>query len=198
MHSDYGSFTDNQLAGQVRAGDPEAFVELSARYAGLVRGKAAQFAGSGAWRAAPEQEDLLQEGFLGLYAAALTYDPEAGASFSTYAGVCVYNRMVSAARSHQSPGNRPLNESLPLDLAGELPTAAWGPEDVYELRENYQGMWERIDGCLTPLERRVVRLYLEGCRRGEAERQAGLTVKQFDNALHRARIKLKNLKETGQ
>ena len=188
MAEEYEGFSDGQLAGQVRAGDAEAFVELSARYAGLVRSKAAQFAGP----AAPEQEDLLQEGFLGLYAAALSYK-ESGASFATYAGVCVYNRMVSAARSYRSPGNRPLNESLSLDLAGELPNPISGPEDAYELRESYQSMWRRVDGCLTPLERRVLRLHLAGCKRGEVEDRAGISLKTFDNALHRARLKLKNL-----
>lgn len=190
MGEGYQSFSDSQLAGLVRAGDAEAFVEISARYVGLVQSKAARFGGP----AAPEREDLLQEGFLGLYAAALSYREDMGAGFATYAGVCVYNRMASAARNHQSPGNRPLNHALPLDRAGETPAPAMNPETLYELRENYQNMWREIDGRLTPLERRVLRLYLEGCRRGDAQARAGIPQKTFDNALHRARQKLRKPK----
>ena len=123
MPEEYASFSDARLAGCVRDGDPEAFVGLSSRYLWLVRAKAGLFSGP----AAPEKEDLFQEGLLGLYAAALTYQPAAGASFATYSGVCVYHRMVSAARRHQSAGNRPLNESLPLESAGEVPVPAGGP-----------------------------------------------------------------------
>lgn len=187
MGGDYGNFTDGRLAECVRAGEPDAFVELSARYLWLVRTKASQFSGPGV----PEKEDLFQEGFLGLYAAAMAYREEAGASFSTYAGVCVYNRMASAARRHMNAGNRTLNESLSLESAGELPVPAGGPQDLLEVRENYAAMWKRIDSALTPLERKALELYLGGCRREEVPEKAGMTVKAFDNAMHRVRVKLR-------
>ena len=108
---DYQACGDAQLAALVRAGQGEAFAELSARYLGLIRAKAKLFEGA----SAPEKEDLWQEGLLGLYAAAISYRPGRGASFPTYAGVCVYNQMASAVRRHGSSGNRPLNESVPLE-----------------------------------------------------------------------------------
>ncbi len=174
----------------VRRGQPEAFGQLSARYAGLVRAKAARFAGP----SAPEQEDLLQEGFLALYAAALTYDPQAGASFATYAGVCVYNRMADAARRHHSPGNRTLNESLPLDAAGSLP-AAPGPEGQYELKESFLLTWRQWEELLSPLERQALGLFLSGCPRDQVQARAGMDQKVFDNALYRVRAKLRKLRE---
>ena len=85
---DYQACGDARLAALVRAGQGEAFAELSARYLGLIRAKAKLFEGA----SAPEKEDLWQEGLLGLYAAAISYRPGRGASFPTYAGVCVYNR----------------------------------------------------------------------------------------------------------
>lgn len=188
MPEEYASFSDAQLADCVRSGDPEAFVELSSRYLWLVRAKAGLFSGP----AAPEKEDLFQEGLLGLYAAALTYQPAAGASFATYSGVCVYNRMVSTARRHQSAGNRPLNESLPLESAGEVPMPAGGPQDLLELRETYRSMWRRINSILTHLERRALALHLSGCRREEVPKRAGMPLKTFDNAMHRVRRKLRN------
>ncbi|RKJ38552.1 sigma-70 family RNA polymerase sigma factor [Acutalibacter sp. 1XD8-33] len=180
---------DGELALAVQAGAPEAFDQLSARYLGLLRARAGQFARPGGL----EKEDLIQEGFLGLYAAAMAYNPQGGASFGTYAGVCVYNRMASAARSHHSVGNRPLNESLPLDTAGDLPQlGGQSPEELLELRENAQAFWRRAQTLLTPLERRALGLYLGGWRREEIAEKAGMSLKTFDNALHRVRKKLKD------
>ncbi|WP_322168997.1 sigma-70 family RNA polymerase sigma factor [Acutalibacter caecimuris] len=189
MAEDYRACSDQALTEKIQAGAPEAFVELSARYLQLVRAKAGRFTGPGM----PEWEDLAQEGFLGLYTAALTFDATAGASFATYAGVCVFNRMASAARRHRSLGNRPLNESLPLDSAGDLPQSIEGPEGLYELRESYDRMWRRIEAALTPLELQALRLYLQGCGREEIEGQAGIPIRRFHNALHRVRLKLRRL-----
>ena len=161
--------SDAQLAALVRQGQGEAFAELSARYLGLIRDKARQFEGS----FAPEKEDLWQEGLLGLYAAAVSYR-EGGAAFSTYAGVCVQNRMTSAARKHSSSKNRPLNESVPLEAAGEA-ASHQGPESLVELREDFQAFCKKMNVSLSPLERRVLALYLSGCSRGEAAQRVGVS-----------------------
>ena len=189
MADDYAALSDAQLAEQVRAGAPDAFGELCSRYLWLVRAKAGRFSGP----TAPEKEDLLQEGFLGLYAAAGSFRQDGGASFSTYAGACIYNRMASAARRHVSLGNRMLNESLPLDSAEGFPQAGGEPQELVELRESFHTLWQRIDSTLSPLERRVLGLYLAGLRREEVEARAGIPLKAFDNALHRVRSKLRGV-----
>lgn len=180
--------SDAQLVALVRQKQGEAFAELSARYLGLIRAKARLFEGA----AAPEKEDLWQEGLLGLYAAAISYRPEGGASFSTYAGVCVYNRMASAVRKHGSSANRPLNESVSLEDAGEAAVEE-GPESRVELREEFRSFCKKMDVSLSPLERKVLALYLNGYRRKEAAQLAGMSLRTFDNALHRVRAKLKRL-----
>lgn len=180
--------SDARLTALVRERQGDAFVELSARYLGLIRAKAKLFEGV----AAPEKEDLWQEGLLGLYAAAISFRPERGASFSTYAGVCVYNRMTSAVRRHASSGNRPLNESISLEDAGDAAVEA-SPEEQLELQEDFRALQQRMGVSLSPMERRVLTLYLSGYRRGEAADRAGITVRAYDNALHRVRSKLKRL-----
>ncbi len=185
--ADHRTLSDEELTLLVRERAPDAFAELSARYAGLVRLKASQFTGP----AAPEREDLLQEGFLGLYAAAVSYDKERGASFRTYAGTCVYNRMVAAARRHGGSKNRALNESLSLESEAASLPASDGPEDLLELRDQVQSLLKRLDGLLSPLERRALLLYLSGYRREEIETRFGMPLKTYDNALYRIRAKLK-------
>ncbi len=178
---------DRELVRLAKAGEPEAFAELSARYAGLVRAKAVLFCG----RTAPEWEDLFQEGLLALYLAALTYDEARGASFSTYAGACVQNRMTDAARRHGSAKNKPLNESLSLDSEDAASMAAkGGPEDLLELREQVRELFARLGKALTPMERKALTLYLSGEGAKGAERR-GMTGRAYENALFRARKKLR-------
>lgn len=184
---EYSACNDAELCRLIREGSPDAFAELSSRYLWLIRAKAAQFAGP----SAPEQEDLLQEGFLGLYAAAASFEETGGAAFRTYAGICVSRRMTDAARRHGSAKNRPLNESLSLDSEAAHLALESGPEDLLELRERLQALLRQVDTVLTPLERKALLLYLSGCKRSEVEERSGMSLRAFDNALYRVRNKLK-------
>jgi len=44
-------------------------------------------------------EDFEQVGFLGLWKACITYDPDKGARFSTYASTCIKNQLKKLLRS---------------------------------------------------------------------------------------------------
>lgn len=185
MEKHYATMEDGDLCA-LTGTDPEAFAELSRRYVGLVRGAAARFPA----RPGLERDDLLQEGLLGLYAAALGFSPETGEDFRAYAGACVRNRMADAARRQQSRRNRPLNESLSLESEAAAGLSVRGPEDLMELREQLRGLFQRLGRALTPLEREALSLYLSGVDRTEIE-ASGMNLKAFDNALYRVRRKLK-------
>lgn len=189
MSRNYGALGDAELIAKTKENDCEAFAELSVRYFWLIRSKARLFSGT----SAPEKEDLYQEGFLGLYVAALSYRPDGGASFDTYAGLCLYRRMVSAVRNYSGAKNRLLNESLPLDSAQEFQVSSEEtPEKLLEFRESFQQILAHMHRSLSPLERKVLSCYLNGYRRAEIHEKTGMTLKVFDNALHRVRNKLKN------
>lgn len=57
------------------------------------------------------------------------------------------------------------------------------------MHEQFDSMWQRLE--LTPLERRVLDLYLSGCSRAEVQQRSGIRQKAFDNALYRIRSKLR-------
>ena len=84
------NYTDNQLVSFIQKGNSDAFVELTARYLSFIRAKAHPFRSS-----VLEADDLCQEGLLGLFSAARSYNPNKDASFKTYAGICIQNRMVA-------------------------------------------------------------------------------------------------------
>lgn len=185
---DFEALSDSELLQRVRTKDADAFGELSTRYFSLICKQAARFGGANV----PERDDLLQEGLLALYSAAVSYCKEKGASFRTYAAVCIQNRMADAVRRHTSSRNRALNESLSLNSedAAEL-TVALQPQDTIELKEQLQGLFEKLDEVLTPLEREAVHLHLSGCKREDIPARSGLSLKAFDNAIYRARVKLR-------
>ncbi len=186
MLRDYSVLSDEELALDVRNAD--AFAELASRYLGLVGNIARRFRSD----SSPEDEDLVQEGLLGLYSAALTFDSDGKASFRTYASVCITNRLKNEVRNHSSKKNSLLNHSLSLDDLSivDMDTEA-SPELMLETQENFSAVLNQIHVSLSDFERKVLALYLTGYKRSEISEKLGISVKAFDNALQRARQKLK-------
>lgn len=189
MPKRYEEVTESELLSLVREGDFDAFTELGARYGWLVRMKAEALQTD----LSPDREDLIQEGTFGLFIAAKSYDGNMGASFKTYAGVCIQNRMISAYRRFQSKKNMLLTTSSSLDERDLTVTADHeDPAKLLEIKETMEVMNRKIQGLLSPMEQRVLSLYLSGMQRSDIEKKTGITVKAFDNAMHRVRSKLKD------
>lgn len=187
-------YSDEQLAELVNQGDSEAFAELTVRYMSIVRARVSPFHADRV-----ETEDLCQEGLLGLLRAAQTYDPKNRASFRTYAGVCISNRVIMAYRSAAAHKNDPLNNFVSLSEEN-APDFASGdrsvnPETLITDREGFQSICDEISNILTPMENSVLRLYLGGCSYSEIAKKMSVTVKAADNALQRVRYKLKHIKQ---
>lgn len=182
---------DSQLAELVGNGDSNAFVELTARYLSLIRAKATRFR-----NAMLETDDLCQEGLMGLLNAARTYDSSGGASFKTYAGVCISNRMIMACRVAASGKNSPLHNFVSLsdqDADMDVSDRNSDPETMLIDSENLRQLRQHMENALTQLEQRVLMLYLSGCSYSQIAAELGITSKAADNALQRARLKLKKL-----
>ncbi len=186
--------SDQQVIELVNAGNTEAFIELTARYMDVIRSKAATF------RGVPlEAEDLYQEGLVGLLSAAHSYRKNGSASFRTYAGICIYNQMVSACRSALSRKNLPLHNFVSLNDAEEdqnfkasfVSDQIANPETLLIDRENLEGLKARINQTLSKMEQKVLFLYLSGCTYQEIAEKQSITVKAVDNAIQRVRQKLK-------
>ena len=90
----YDGYSDEELIGMLRRGEAEVADYLLNKYKPLVRRKARAL-----YLAGGDQEDLLQEGMLGLFKAVQEYQPDKAASFQTFAGICVSRQMYSAVAS---------------------------------------------------------------------------------------------------
>lgn len=181
---------DGQLAALIKSGDSEAFAELMERYIPAIRAKVSPFHADGI-----ETDDLCQEGLLALLLAAKKFDPKNGASFRTYADVCISNRVIMAYRSAVGGKNRPLSNfvSLSGEDAPEFPAdCSADPEVLLDDRESSEIIRREMEEILTPMELRALKLYLGGCSYREIAKKMSVTEKAADNALQRARNKLRH------
>jgi len=187
--------TDEMLCSLSASGDRSAEEELAVRYSRLVRMCARPY-----FLAGGDSEDLIQEGMVGLLSAIRGYDAEKGASFRTYAEVCVRNRLRSAMKAAARDKHAPLNTSVPLfdprsdrgfDPFG-YGAEAYGedPEDVLIGREERQRRIEALRGQLSGFEKTVLEHYLTGLSYQEIAQRVGKSPKSVDNAVQRVRRKV--------
>ena len=131
------------------------------------------------------REDLAQEGMFGLISAVRTYSADKSASFKTYAGVCIKNRIVSAIRKSPQPVDN-------LSLSDEdFPDFDSNPENLLIEREKSQNLGRFIDEEFSDFEKEIIRLYLAGHSYKEISEILSTHTKAVDNALQRIRRKLK-------
>ncbi|MCC8182907.1 MAG: sigma-70 family RNA polymerase sigma factor [Clostridiales bacterium] len=180
--------TDEELCRLTTEGDSAAGEVLVRRYSRLVRLCCRPLFLMGG-----DQEDLIQEGMLGLTLAIRSYDSRQNASFRTYAERCIRTRLYTAIRDASSTTHAPLNESVPL----EPDDPAWlsyqdDPETVVVSRDAFQERLRQYRQQLTSLEEQVLALYLQGLSYQEIAQRLNRSVKSVDNAVQRIRKKLQS------
>ena len=188
----YNNLSDRELARLFLSGDEDAAVTLISRYLPLVRSRASAFASTG-----DSFEDLCQEGAIGLLAAMRGYDPEKS-SFATFARLCIDRVLISAERLKTRRKNIPENSIIAIDgdeddnLNEKLSSGDVNdPEAIIIRREDYMRLMLKVANELTPLESKVLNLYVSGNSYGEIAKRLDISSKAVDNALQRIRRKLK-------
>lgn len=192
--------TDDALIMRIRDGEEKVNEVIMDRYKNLVRKKAGSMYLLGA-----DREDLIQEGMIGLFKAIRDYDIGRDASFSTFAELCVSRQMYSAVEASGRKKHMPLNTYISLyagDDAGEaqfIEELAAPSEDDPEARfidrESEKELSDLIEQELSPLEKQVLDLAIIGMSSSEAARVLNRSEKTTDNALQRARGKMRKLVE---
>lgn len=175
---------DATLVTAAREGDRIAEETLILRYTRLVRSCARPL-----FLAGGDNEDLLQEGLLGLLDAIREFDCRRDAAFATFARVCVQNRLRSAVRSAAREKHMALNAAVPWE-GQENGLCPENPEDVIIAREAWREETARLGRELSAFEREVLGQYLEGLSYQEIARATGRSPKSVDNAVQRIRRKL--------
>ena len=178
--------TDEELVGIIKTQtDPLQSGEtalLISRYSPVIRIKAAKLRNKNI-----DSEDLCQEGYLALFDAIRGFDFGKG-GFSAYAGKCISNRMITAAVKARGE----FVKDDDFDLAS-VPDTATSTDDYLISKEADDALTEKMLTCLSELEYNVFRLYLDDYSYKQIAEKMGITAKSADNALSRAKKKLKEL-----
>ena len=81
--------TDEQLVKMAQEGSETAEEILIEKYKSLVKNKAKTYYIAGA-----DNEDVVQEGMIGIFKAIRSYDANKEAAFKTYADTCINNQIL--------------------------------------------------------------------------------------------------------
>lgn len=184
---EYKNLSDTELIHLYKNGDQTAFQQLAVRYIFIIRNKSSDLYNMGI-----ESEDLIQEGLLGLHNAVRSFDENGGASFRTYASICIRNRLVSAVRTANADKNKINSISVSLDDETELYSLPDNePENAVIIREDLQGLVDYLNNNLSKTELSVLSLYLEGKSYNQISEALNVSKKVCDNAMQRVRRKLR-------
>ena len=200
--SKYDRMTDEQLLCDYKNGNQEIMDYLMVKYKSMVRKKARAM-----YLLGGENEDLIQEGNIGLIKAVRDFDVTQKTSFSSFAELCVSRQMYSAIEASNRKKHLPLNSYVSLyedsEEVGEgrsLPlidtiesSKENDPEVLYFGKEYTEAFAEQLKELLSPLENHVLYLHLMGTDYRTIAELLGKSPKSVDNALQRIKTKAQKI-----
>lgn len=200
--SKYDRMTDEQLLCDYKNGNQEIMDYLMVKYKFMVRKKARAM-----YLLGGENEDLIQEGMIGLIKAVRDFDVTQKTSFSSFAELCVSRQMYSAIEASNRKKHLPLNSYISLyedsEQEGEgrsLPlidtiesSKENDPEVLYFGKEYTEAFAEQLKELLSPLENHVLYLHMMGTDYRTIAELLGKSPKSVDNALQRIKTKAQKI-----
>lgn len=198
----YDRMTDEQLLCDYKNGNQEIMDYLMVKYKSMVRKKARAM-----YLLGGENEDLIQEGMIGLIKAVRDFDVTQKTSFSSFAELCVSRQMYSAIEASNRKKHLPLNSYVSLyedsEEVGEgrsLPlidtiesSKENDPEVLYFGKEYTEAFAEQLKELPSPLENHVLYLHLMGTDYRTIAELLGKSPKSVDNALQRIKTKAQKI-----
>ena len=201
MSDMYDGITDEELIDRQRSGERQITDYIMDKYKNLVRKKAKSMYILGA-----DNDDLIQEGMIGLFKAVRDYDPGRDASFYTFADLCVSRQMYKAVQASRREKHAPLNTYISLyadtaeaesdgngtALVNVIASAVeTNPEQLMIDRENVADIEAIIEKELSGFEKQVLDLYITGMSYSQIAGVLSRDAKSTDNALQGLKAKLR-------
>lgn len=197
--SKYENMPDEQLIRKLREGDAAIMDYIIGKYKYVViRAAKAMYLLGG------ENDDLIQEGMIGLFKAVRDFDVNQETSFYSFAELCISRQMYTAIKLSQRQKHMPLNSYISLyDIRT---TAAEGkqsplieqlemetnnnPEELFLDKERMLMLVRELNQRLSDMERRVLHLHLQGEDYRSIAELLDKSPKSIDNALQRIKQKM--------
>lgn len=179
-HFEYSILTNEDLVQSAQNGDDYAFDVLARRFLNTryINTTAAYL----------DADDFVQEGMFGFLNAVRTYDVKKGVPFEAYAFVCMRNSINTAASNASG--------DIPIDDTAEAFQELGSTEDPLKHIITTERLNEVLNACevsLSEVEKTVVFFKAGGMSYAEIGDKLGMSSKSVDNAVQRARRKLKDV-----
>lgn len=193
----YSRVKEEEVVKQARDDDPFALEYLFHKYKNFIKYKSKSYFIMGA-----ENEDLIQEGMIGLYKAIMAYDKSRTISFRNFAYICITRQIITAIKAATRQKHLPLNSYVSLYKQVReddnerilVETISGGerldPMNIYINRERLEDIGSKINESLSKLELMIFIPYVHGKSYKEIALETKKTEKCIDNALQRIRRKL--------
>lgn len=191
LYESYAENDDVELLNLYKNGDKTAVAVLLLRYAGLINRRISSYKINGV-----DNDDLKQEAYMALMNAVHSFDKEKNNCFGAYANLCISNRLKNVFASAQAKKAKLSSDALSIDKFEEFDIPDKenvNPEFLIIQNESYDSLISLIGKSLSNLEKEVLFSYLEGLNYEKIAKKLSVSEKTVDNALQRARRKLKSV-----
>lgn len=191
-------WTDEELVARAKTGDDDATRKLLTRYHYFVRLKANSY-----FLAGGDGDDLIQEGYIGLFKAIRDFEHDRSTSFRSFAELCVTRQIITAIKTASRQKHAPLNTYISFShspssadfdtrtLADVIPSGRTSdPVQQVISSEEVVSLTDCLVHMLSPLESQVLKYYLEGNSYEDIAAAIGHDTKTVDNALQRIKRKV--------
>ena len=200
----YDTMADEQLLRKLREGESDITDYIMDKYKYLVRKKAKAM-----YLLGGENDDLIQEGMIGLFKAIRDYDTSQETSFYSFADLCISRQMYTAIKLSQRQKHMPLNSYVSLyerredaDEEKQQPLIELlraekdnNPEELFLDKEYFLMLEQELKERLSDLESRVLHLHLMGEDYHSIAKLLDKSPKSIDNALQRIKKKMQDIRK---
>ena len=197
----YDTCSDEELIEKLRQGEDDITDYILEKYKPRVRKRT-----NAMYLIGGEDEDLIQEGMIGLFKAIRDYRSDRDTSFYHFAEICINRQLYTALETSNRKKHMPLNSYISLSaqesegglrMEDVLLGQSQSPEQMVIEQEVLQDFRKKLIGNLSKMENRVLALYLDGNNYIQIAGIMDKSPKSIDNALQRIRQKIKQMKLEG-
>ncbi len=186
--------TEVSLIKKAQEGDEEAFSMIYDKYQRMIFFKVKRF-----YLISIEKEDFVQEGRIGLFKAIKSYDEKKGASFSTFASLCVDRRLLTALNCSSAQKYKTLKMATVNYINNErnsvIENLAFSqhnnPESILIGKEKLDHLKNKLRVSLSKMEEEILRHMIFGLNYSEIAKKTGRSPKTVDNTMQRVKNKIK-------
>ena len=199
----FGLMNDEAIVELAQSGDKSASEYLIQKYKSIAKVKSQTYFIVGA-----DNQDVIQEGMIGIFNAIRDYDVSREASFKTFAELCITRQIVTAIQRANRQKHQILNESISLtpfsgsnrsdsnekmnrDVQYEAISSDITPEDALLMKEVFNYIKENEAEIFSPMEIEVWYGLMNGKTYKEIAEKLGKEPKIIDNALQRIKKKVR-------